>query len=184
MTFRVVLHGVESTGKSVLAERLARHFNTIWVPEYGRTHAETHGVDMDEEDLLTIGRTQAAMIEAALPAANRFLFADTDSLMTAAWADMMIGHVPEVLLTYPKADLYLLMEADVAWVPDEVRIYGDAPVRACFAEISRNMLEKSGVVWAPVGGDWDARFAGAVRLVEALERPKRSSGFDLAQENE
>lgn len=184
MTFRVVLHGVESTGKSVLAERLARHFDTIWVPEYGRTHAETHGVDMDEQDLLTIGRTQAAMIEAAVAKAHRFLFADTDSLMTAAWAEMMIGHVPEVLLSYPKADLYLLMEPDVAWVPDAVRIYGDDWVRTRFAEISRNMLEKSGVVWASVGGDWDARLAEAVRLVEALERPKPSSGFDLAQESE
>ena len=48
----IVLHGVESTGKSVLAERLARHFGTVWVPEYGRSYAETHGVDMDEADLL------------------------------------------------------------------------------------------------------------------------------------
>ena len=97
----IVLHGVESTGKSVLAERLARHFGTVWVPEYGRSYAETHGVDMDEADLLLIGRTQAEMIEAAKSRADHVLFADTDALMTAAWAAMMIGHVPTDLLTYP-----------------------------------------------------------------------------------
>ena len=184
MTFSIVLHGVESTGKSLLAQRLASHFGTIWVPEYGRVRAETHGVDMDEQDLLLIGRTQAAMIDAAMPGAHRFLFADTDSLMTAAWAEMMIGHIPDVLLTYPKADLYLLMEADVPWVPDQVRIYGDDPVRARFADISRTVLERSGVRWASVGGDWDARFERAVSLIQAMAPPQTSLGFDLAQENE
>lgn len=184
MTLSIVLHGVESTGKSVLAERLARHFGTLWVPEYGRAHAETHGIDMTEEDLLLIGRTQAAMIAAAMPGATRFLFADTDSLMTSAWAEMMIGHAPKALLTYPKADLYLQLEPDVAWIADPVRIYGDAQVRARFAQICRNMLEQSGVRWAAIGGDWDARFARAVAIVEALEPPNASQGFDLAQENE
>ena len=33
---RVVVFGPESTGKSTLAERLARHYGTVWVPEYAR----------------------------------------------------------------------------------------------------------------------------------------------------
>jgi NadR type nicotinamide-nucleotide adenylyltransferase len=177
----IVLHGVESTGKSMLAERLAAHFGTVWVPEYGRTHAEVHGVDMDEADLLLIGRTQSAMIAAAKAQATGFLFADTDSLMTAAWARMMIGHVPKALMTYPKADLYLLMEADVPWVTDAVRVYGDEAVRTRFAQVSRTMLERAGVRWAAVGGDWDGRFARAVALVDALGA---SQGFDLGSESE
>lgn len=164
----IVLHGVESTGKSVLAERLARQFGTIWVPEYGRTYAETHGVDMDEADLLLIGRAQTEMIETAKPRAKHFLFADTDALMTAAWAAMMIGHVPTDLLTYPHADLYLLMEPDVPWVPDAVRIYGDDAVRTRFAGICRDMLEQAGVPWLSVGGDWNARFSHAVEAVRAI----------------
>lgn len=164
----IILHGVESTGKSVLAERLARHFGTVWVPEYGRSYAETHGVDMDEADLLLIGRTQAEMIEAAKSRADHVLFADTDALMTAAWAAMMIGHVPTDLLTYPHGDLYLSMEPDMPWVPDAVRVYGDAAVRARFAGICQDMLEQAGVPWLSIGGDWDARFTRAAEAVEAL----------------
>lgn len=182
MTISIVLHGVESTGKSVLTERLAVHFDTLWVPEYGREHAETHGVDMDEADLLLIGHRQTEMIAAAAAKARHILFSDTDSLMTAAWAQMMIGHVPSALMTYPKADLYLLMEVDVPWVPDAVRIYGDDPIRARFAEISRNMLEAAGVRWASIGGDWDARFARAVTLIEAMFPSKLR--FDLASKTE
>jgi nicotinamide riboside kinase len=66
-------------------------------------------------------------------------------------------------------------------VPDAVRVYGDDAVRARFARVSRTMLEQAGVPWAAVGGDWDARFARAVALVEALDS---SQGFDSGQESE
>ena len=40
---RVCFHGAESTGKSVLAQRLQQRFGWPWVAEYGREYAETHG---------------------------------------------------------------------------------------------------------------------------------------------
>jgi nicotinamide riboside kinase len=33
---RVAIVGTESTGKTTLAQQLAEHFQTVWVPEYGR----------------------------------------------------------------------------------------------------------------------------------------------------
>ena len=40
---RVTLFGAESTGKTTLANLLARHFGTAVAPEYGRTYTEIHG---------------------------------------------------------------------------------------------------------------------------------------------
>lgn len=168
-TRTVVLHGVESTGKSVLAERLARHFGTVWVPEYGRAQAEVHGGQMDAADLILIGAAQSAMIDAWKAWATRILFADTDALMTAAWARMMIGDAPDALMNHPRADLYLLLEPDVAWVDDGTRIYGSDAARARFADLSRAVLDAAGVRWTPIRGDWDARFAAAVAAVETLD---------------
>ncbi|HEX6042108.1 AAA family ATPase [Longimicrobium sp.] len=37
---RVVLIGAESTGKTTLARALARHYETVWVPEFGREYWE------------------------------------------------------------------------------------------------------------------------------------------------
>src|SRR5438105_15460655 len=39
---RVAIVGAESTGKTTLAEELARHFDTVWVPEYGREYTEVN----------------------------------------------------------------------------------------------------------------------------------------------
>lgn len=162
----VCLHGVESTGKSVMSDRLARHFGTIWVPEYGRAHCETHGLDLAEDDLLLIGRTQAAMVAASLPLCNRRLIVDTDALMTAAWCEMLFGRIPDALLAHPRADLYLLLEPDVDWVDDGTRFFGTHESRARFAAICRRLLEEAGVPWVSIGGSWEDRFGKAVAAIE------------------
>jgi NadR type nicotinamide-nucleotide adenylyltransferase len=164
----ICLHGVESTGKSVMSDRLARHFGTIWVPEYGRAHCEAHGLELTEADLLLIGQAQAAMAEAARPLCDRRLIVDTDALMTAAWCEMLLGRVPEALLDYPKADLYLLLEPDVEWVDDGTRFFGTPNRRARFAAICRRLLEDAGVKWVSIGGRWEERFERAVAAIGGM----------------
>jgi NadR type nicotinamide-nucleotide adenylyltransferase len=166
----ICLHGVESTGKSVMSDRLARHFGTIWVPEYGRAHCETHGLDLSEADLLLIGRAQAAMVAAARPLCDKRLIVDTDALMTAAWCEMLLGRIPEALRNYPKADLYLLLEPDVEWVDDGTRFFGTPARRARFAAICRRLLEEAGVKWVSIGGRWEERFEQAVAAIEGMGR--------------
>jgi HTH-type transcriptional repressor of NAD biosynthesis genes len=43
MTRRVVVCGGESTGTTTLARALAERYQTVWVPEYGRTFSESVG---------------------------------------------------------------------------------------------------------------------------------------------
>ncbi len=168
----VCLHGPESVGKTTLAARLAVHFGTISAPEYGRAHCETHGLDLSEEDLITIGRVQTATIEAARRWCNRRLIADTDALMTAAWCEMLLGRVPPLLMEQPKADLYLLLDADVPWIDDGTRFFGQAERRARFLAASEAVLEAAGVDWVRIGGGWDERFQKAVDAIGRLPAPR------------
>ena len=87
----ICLHGPESVGKSVLAAALAAHFHTDAVPEYGRDYCAEHGTDLTMADLLTIAQVQTDLIAKARARAGRLVIADTDALMTAVWADMMLG---------------------------------------------------------------------------------------------
>ena len=164
----VCLHGIESVGKSTLAERLAERFSTISVPEYGRAHCETHGTDCREADLMLIGEAQQAMIEAARPWANRLLIADTDALMTAAWSQMMIGYMPDQLLCHRKADLYLMLGTDAPFVDDGTRVYRTPEQRDRFHRIARDALALPRTNFVEISGSWDQRFEAAVAAIEAL----------------
>jgi NadR type nicotinamide-nucleotide adenylyltransferase len=168
----ICLHGPESTGKSVLAERLARHFGTIWTPEYGRVHCETFGFDLDAAGLVTIAEVQQAMIAASLPWCDRRLIADTDALTTAAWSIMILGHVPQDLVMAPLADLYLLTDIDVPWKDDGTRYFPDDERRGRFMQACRDVLDRAGAAWVEISGSWEDRFAKAVAAIEALGPPK------------
>ena len=86
---RVCLFGPESTGKTTLAQQLARHFDSMAVPEYARTHLEAQAGKLAEHDLLAIVRGQVAAEEALARQANRLLFCDTDPLTTAIWSEVL-----------------------------------------------------------------------------------------------
>lgn len=152
---RVCFHGAESTGKSVLADRLG----LPWVPEYGRAYCEQRGTDLTMADLLAIAAGQDAAMRAAAAAGPPVLILDTDPLMTAAWAQMLFGQVPDELLGYAKADLYLLFSPDVPWVEDGTRFFGRAAERAGFAALAEEVLVRTGVPFQRISGTWTQREA-------------------------
>jgi NadR type nicotinamide-nucleotide adenylyltransferase len=152
---RICLHGAESTGKSAMAVSLGYP----WVPEFGRAYCEEYGTDLKMADLLAIAAGQdAAMRRAALARPNTLIL-DTDPLMTAVWAQMLFGEVPDVLMQYEKAELYLLFEPDVPWIDDGTRFFGTADARAEFAEIAEAMLVTAGVPFTGISGGWKEREA-------------------------
>lgn len=169
---RICFHGAESTGKSTLAARLQAQCRWPVVPEYGRTWAETHGTDFAMEDLIAIARGQDALMQAAALAAPPVLLLDTDPLMTAAWAWMLFGEMPDELFAYPKADLYLLFAPDTEWVDDGTRFFGSPEDRARFARVCEDVLRLCGVPWQAVSGTWAQREASVLAAVHELQLRK------------
>jgi len=170
VTRTVCLHGPESSGKSTLAPRLAAHLGTAWVREYGREYTEAHGQDLAMADLVAIAEGQVALARAALADAERagrhWLVLDTDPLMTIAWAEMLFGRRdPWFDRWRGEADLYLLMDIDLPFVPDPVRFFGDEERRKRFFDISRAVLEERGVRYAVISGTGDARWEAVLRAV-------------------
>ena len=162
---RVCFHGAESTGKSVLAMKLNREFGIPWVPEYGRGYAEQHGTQFTLADLLAMAEGQDAAMRVAAASKPPLLVLDTDPLMTAAWAQMLFNNVPDTLLGYDKAELYLLFEPDVHWVGDGTRMFGTTQERAAFAAIAESMLERAQVKYERINGDWVEREQAVRRII-------------------
>jgi NadR type nicotinamide-nucleotide adenylyltransferase len=154
---RVCFHGAESTGKTALADKLSAEWGCPLVAEYGRTYAETVGTDFKMDDLLAIAREQDRQMQEAWAGKPRLVLLDTDPLMTAAWAEMLFGETPSELLSYDKAELYLLFAPDVPWVFDGTRFFGLHEARARFAEVAEDMLKRAGVRYRTISGDFAAR---------------------------
>ena len=165
---RVCFHGAESTGKSTIAGKLGAEMQCPVVAEHGRTYAELHGTDFALADLLAIARRQDELMHEAAVSQPPLLLLDTDPLMTAAWAEMLFGSVPDELLGLDKAELYLLFAPDVPWVADGTRLFGGDAERRRFAAIAESVLVRAGVPYVQIGGDWAERERQARCAIEAL----------------
>jgi NadR type nicotinamide-nucleotide adenylyltransferase len=151
-SIRVCFHGAESTGKSSLAQKLAAEFGAPLVAEYGRTYAETIDTNFRLADLTAIAARQNRMMREASAGNPPLVLLDTDPLMTAAWAEMLFGQAPNVLMGYDKAECYLLFEPDVPFVEDGTRFFGSESERARFAALAEDMLVRAGVGFVRIGG--------------------------------
>ena len=154
---RVCFHGAESTGKSTLARKLAAEWNCPLAGEYGRTYAETIDTNFRLADLTAIAAMQNRLMREACAGKPKLVLLDTDPLMTAAWAEMLFGHAPNVLFGYDKAELYLLFEPDVPFVEDGTRFFGSEGERERFAALAEDMLVRAGVGFVKIAGRWEKR---------------------------
>jgi HTH-type transcriptional regulator, transcriptional repressor of NAD biosynthesis genes len=85
---RVVFLGAPCTGKTTLAEEMARQYETVWMPEYGRDYWEAHqtGRRLSSEQLLVIARGHLERENELVYQAKRYLFVDTNALTTYQFA--------------------------------------------------------------------------------------------------
>jgi HTH-type transcriptional repressor of NAD biosynthesis genes len=162
----VCLHGPESTGKTTLAAQLAEHFGTVAVPEYGRLYCEIFGNDCDLEDLRAIRRGEELLIDAARRKAATLVILDTDAVMTAVWADVLLGTRTEDLdrIDNP-ADLYLLCDIDVPFVADGIRYFPDQAARETMFAQTRAELERRKLDFVTISGVRDTRLTTAIGAI-------------------
>jgi nicotinamide riboside kinase len=151
-----------------MGEALAARLDCELIGEYGRDYCEAHGTDLSMADLLEIASVQTRLIEDALSRAERWVVADTDALMTAVWADMMLGERDPWFDRFGQtADLYLLLDIDLPFLDDGLRLYGGTAERRRFFELCRNELERRGVAWALVSGTGNTRVENALAAIRA-----------------
>ena len=174
---KIVVNGPESTGKSLLCEALAKHFQTLWVPEYAREYLLTHGAAYSPEDLSHIARGQIALEDRMTAEAeakdHRLLFIDTDLYVIRLWSEFVFDRCdPWILdqIATRRYDAYLLCRTDLPWEKDELREYPDPVIRERLFRMYRETLIQQSTPWTEIGGLGDERQAAGIAAVQHLLR--------------
>lgn len=120
---RIAILGAESSGKTTLAEALAKHFCTAWVAEYGRELWDARNGHLNLEDMIQIGAQQVQREEHLASNAHQSLFCDTTPLTTVFYSEAMFGAVDAGLreLARRRYNHVILCSPDFGFVQDGTR---------------------------------------------------------------
>ncbi len=171
---KVVLFGPESTGKTTLSEQLARHYNTVWVPEYAREYLQdkwnNERKTCEPKDLLPIARGQMHLENTLTKKAGDLLICDTDLLETKVYSEAYyVGHCDPQLEKYALKntyDLYLLTYIDIPWEKDDLRDKPDE--REKMFQYFKDTLEKYQKNFIILKGDKATRLKLAIEQIDKL----------------
>lgn len=176
---KICICGTESTGKTTLTEILAKHFNTNYVPEWGRMIvSKSEETTMD--DLLRIGTTHATDIIEKVKNSNKILFSDTDLNTTKMYSKYFFDTIPEYddwVEEANKFDLYIFLENDAPYIQDGTRLPKEE--RDELRNYHFNYLNSKGLKIEIVdGNDWEIRTKKAIDIVnENFFNKKKITNF-------
>jgi len=175
---RVCFLGGESSGKSILAEALAREFETQYVPEYGRDLWAAKNGGLNFADMIHIARRQVALEEEAAGRANRFLFCDTSPLTTLFYSRHLFGRAEPELERLANRDygLVVLCAPDFPFVQDGTR--QPASFRALQHEWYLRELAARARPFLLAEGPVQERVLSVRRALRPLSQDEFAAGFN------
>ena len=171
---KIVLFGPESTGKTTLSQQLARHYHSVWVPEYARDYLQdkwnNERKTCEPKDLLPIAIGQMALENNLAQKTDSVLICDTDLLETKVYAEAYYSGICDPTLekyalenTY---DLYFLTYIDTPWEADDLR---DKPEeREAMFNAFESALVKYDKTYVLLKGDKKTRLELAIKHIDLL----------------
>ena len=178
---KVLIAGIESTGKSVMTGSLANYFETVYLEEVGRDLSQLSGtcklmLPEDYRRILLEHRTKAISM---YKKANKIFFSDTDAVYTRFFLDYVDGGHDEVNINLAKAieatnkyDLILYLHPTVEFVQDGDRSIKEQEDRNKAAAWLLNALRSAYLPYAKIveinASDYNDRFLQAVEAVKGL----------------
>ena len=171
----ITICGGESSGKSVMIDKLANVFNTTSAWEYGREYVfeklggDEESLQYSDYEKIVFGH-QSNVLYAARNA-NKFALIDTDYIATLAFCltyekrDNPI--VREFVQNY-KFDLTILLENNVAWVNDGLRSIGDNDRREKFQNLLKQLYKEYNIPYITVkSNSYEKRYLACKDIIKA-----------------
>lgn len=120
---KILITGPESSGKSVLAESLAKLYAQVWVKEFAREYL-VNKINYQEKDLLEMAKGQKKSEKRIWDEGHEYVFSDTGIEVIQIWSEVKYGRVDteicklENMASY---DLILVCKPNIPWQYDVLR---------------------------------------------------------------
>lgn len=175
---RICVLGAESTGTTTLARALARHYHTVWVPEYGREYCESKIEEAggwqayeqwQTEEFTHIAQTQCDREDQAARLANKLLICDTNAFATNLWHERYLGKLSsavEAISSGRKYDMVILTEVDIPFVQDGLR--DGEHVRHNMHARFEELLSEQSIAYTMLSGPHRQRLKKAISLINGI----------------
>jgi nicotinamide riboside kinase len=108
---KVTFTGVESSGKTVLAQSIAEYYKCPLVEEYSRIYLKDKGLDYQQADLLSILQGQFDMESEVIMTNPDLMVCDTGPIVIKVWSLFKYGSVDpriEQAVKSYRADLFII----------------------------------------------------------------------------
>ena len=121
--FRIVITGVENSGKSTLIKPLAEKFNWPYILELCRENEAVLSGKETFKTLTQLHRLEEKRFEEMLETTSaKGIFCDTAGLVLDLWSESVFGKRVTTAFSSRKIDLYLLCETVEKWEYDPIRL--------------------------------------------------------------
>jgi len=185
---KIALFGPESTGKTTLAKQLASHYETEWVPEFARDYLQKKWEENQhvcvKDDMLPIAYGQVLMENEKLSSAKKYLFCDTNLMVTKVFSEVYYGSCDSLLndaALEHEYDLFFLTDIDVPWEKDDIRDKAEGRETVFF--VFKQTLIDNKKPFITLSGNKESRLAKATAIVEnlAVAKEKGFSSRDFVE---
>lgn len=168
-SIKIAIVGAESTGKTWLCGALAKHYSTVWVPEYAREYFNDSDIyNYTLDDLVIIAQRQVELEKKSLNEANGILFCDTSLITLKIWAELEFKTTPDYIqqqLERVSYDYYLITDNQIPWVADKLR--ENKHSRELLFRMNVAEVEKSLIPYTIISGTDTQRLENAIAVINA-----------------
>jgi HTH-type transcriptional regulator, transcriptional repressor of NAD biosynthesis genes len=170
---KIVILGTESTGKTILSEKLVKHYNCSEVKEAGRDLIANSNL-FEFDDLHLVASEHAKRINQKIYGESPLIIIDTGIHTTISYAKFIFNK--ELKADYEiyktnKADLYLYLNNDVEYEQDGTRL--SESDRNLLDKSNRNILKEKNIKFVEIKGDWEQRLEKALKEIDQIIKKKK-----------
>jgi HTH-type transcriptional repressor of NAD biosynthesis genes len=168
---KVAILGTESTGKTMLSEKLADFYHCGLVLEIGR-ELIPDSREFNFEDLHLVAEAHATKITEQSAGNHPLIILDTDIHITESYARFVFQKelsVSEAIRNVNQASLYLYLNNDVPYVQDGTRL--SLEERNLLDQSHRQILAERNIDFVEISGNWEERFQQAKLQIDRFLYP-------------